>query len=110
MRIARSAIGIIAGFLLFLAAIHWMPSWDLLPTLGCTVAAALVCGFFTALIAGAHELPHASALGLLMIGLSFLSMRQQGLTQPGWYQITIAGCGPVSAMLGAAMRLLTKQA
>lgn len=110
MKAVRGAAGISAGFLLFLGAIHWMPAWDLLPTLACTVVAALVCGFFTALIAGAHEMPWASALGLLMIGLSFLSIRQQGLTQPGWYQIAIGGCGPISAMLGAAMRLLTKRA
>ena len=73
-----------------------------------TVAAAVVSGYITARIAGAHEFPHAAAVGLLMIGMSFLSMRQEGASRPGWYQITIAGCGPISAMIGAAIRLLAK--
>jgi hypothetical protein len=35
-------------------------------------------------------------------------MRQEGVSRPGWYQVTIAGCGPISALIGAAIRLLTK--
>jgi hypothetical protein len=81
----------------------------LLLSVSWTVAAAVVGGYITALLAGAHEFPHVAAVVLLMVIASFLSMRQEGIAQPGWYQTTIAGCGPVSAMIGAAIRLLTKR-
>jgi hypothetical protein len=74
-----------------------------------TVAVAVIAGYIVARIAGSHEFPHTAALGLLMVVVSIASMRQQGIAQPGWYQTTIAGCGPISAMIGAAIRLLTKQ-
>ena len=48
-------------------------------------------------------------MGLLMVVVSLVSMRLEGISQPGWYQTTIAGCGPISAMIGAAIRLLTKR-
>src|SRR5580700_4773101 len=73
-----------------------------------TVAAAVLAGYTTARIGRTREFPHAAALGLLMVIVSLASMRQEGLGQPGWYQTTIAGCGPISAMIGAAIRLLTK--
>jgi len=60
------------------------------------------------LIAGAHEFPHVAAVGLFMVWLGYMSMRAEGASQPGWEQITIAGCGPISAMVGAAIRVLTK--
>jgi hypothetical protein len=47
-------------------------------------------------------------VGLFMVGMGFLSMRAEGATQPGWQQIAIAGCGPISAMIGGAIRVLTK--
>ena len=74
-----------------------------------TIVAAILGGYVTARLAGSHEFPHAAAMGLLMVGVSFLSMHQEGISQPGWYQTTIAGCGPISAMIGAAIRLLTKR-
>jgi hypothetical protein len=80
----------------------------LLLSISWTVAAAILGGYIAARVAGSHEFPHAAAVGLLMIAVSFVSMRQEGITEPGWYQTTIAGCGPVSAMIGAAIRLLTK--
>ena len=74
-----------------------------------TVAAAVVGGYTAARLAGSREFPHVAALGLLMVIVSLVSMKQEGIAQPGWYQTTIAGCGPISAMIGAAIRLLTKR-
>jgi hypothetical protein len=79
-----------------------------LMTIAWTIVAAVVCGFVTALIAGSHEFPHVAAVGMLMVGLSFLSMRQEALSRPSWYQIAIAGCGPISAFVGAAMQTLRR--
>jgi hypothetical protein len=119
VRIARSVVGILFGFGIFVAIIRMLsafagsltdtpPANYLLLGLVLTVVAAVLSGFITARIAGSHEFPHAAALGLLIILLSFISMRQEGASQPAWYQIAIAGCGPISAMIGAAIRLLTK--
>lgn len=124
MKIARSVLGIVFGFGIFLVIVQMVSAFTgslsagtpgntppvnyLLLSVTWTVAAAVVSGYITARIAGAHEFPHAAAVGLLMIGLSFLSMRQEGASRPGWYQIAIAGCGPISAMIGAAIRLLAK--
>ncbi len=120
MRIARSIIAIFAGFVVFLAVIRGLalvatPDDSsqvmnyLLLSISLTVSGAIIAGFLTARIAGSHEFPHAAALGLLMVVLSVVSMRQEGIAHPGWYQTTIAGCGPISAMLGAAIRLLTRK-
>lgn len=119
MKVLRSVLGVLAGFGIFLVVVQMMsiftgiltnsaPGNYLMLSVIWTVAAAVVSGYVTARIAGAHEFPHVAAVGLLMIGMSFLSMRQEGASQPGWYQITIAGCGPISAMIGAAIRLLAK--
>jgi hypothetical protein len=80
----------------------------LIESLSWTIGAALIAGWITAWMAGSREFPHSAALGLLMVGASFVSMRQEGISQPGWYQTTVAGCGPVAAMIGAAVRMLTK--
>lgn len=124
MKIARTVLGVLFGFGVFFAfvqmlsalagsftagnAINAAPGKYLLLSVTWTIGAAVLGGYVAALIAGAHEFPHAAAVGLLMIGMSFLSMREEGASRPGWYQITIAGCGPISAMIGAAIRLLTK--
>jgi uncharacterized membrane protein len=129
MKIARSALAILFGFGVFFAIVQMLSAFagslaaGSLPTasftgnapanylvLGVvwTIAAAVVAGYVTARIAGAHEFPHAAAVGMLMIVMSFLSMRQEGASTPGWYQIAIAGCGPISAMIGVAIRLLGK--
>lgn len=81
----------------------------LLLSLTWSVAGAVIAGYTTARIAGSHEFPHVAALALTMVLISILSMRQEGIAHPGWYQTTIAGCGPIAAMLGAAIRLLTKR-
>jgi hypothetical protein len=108
VRVVRSLIGIFIGFGIFLAAIGALSGNGLLFSVAGTVAAAVVSGYVTALIAGAHEFPHVAAVGMLMIGTGFVSMLQEGATRPGWHQITIGGCGPISAMIGAAIRLLSK--
>jgi hypothetical protein len=108
VKIVRSMAGIIIGFALFFGIVRFLSGSGLWRGITTTVAAALLSGYVTALIAGAHEFPHAAAVGMLMIVTGFVAMRQEGATQPGWYEIAIAGCGPISAMLGAAVRLLTK--
>ena len=108
MRFLRSLAAVLAGFGIFFAAMRWLPVQSFLAILGVTIAAALVAGFVTALIAGIFEFAHAAMVGMLVIGLAFVSMAQQGLRQPGQYQIAMAGCGPVSALLGAGFRVLMK--
>ncbi len=120
MRIARSVFAVLVGFGFFLAVIRMLAAFTgsleaggavmnyLLLSVAWTVAAAVLGGYITARVAGAHEFPHVAAVGLMMVAASFVSMRQEGIAQPGWYQTTIAGCGPISAMIGAAIRLLTK--
>jgi hypothetical protein len=108
------------GFALFVAALQLIP-WlaeltgsdgtgmsYMMMSITWTIVAAIICGFVTALVAGAHEFPHASGLGFLMIGLSFVSMQQESISRPTWYQTAIAGCGPISAMVGAAIRMLLR--
>jgi len=121
VRIARSLFAVLLGFGFFLAAVRMLAAFGgspdsgpavmnyLLLSVSWTVAAAVLGGYITALLAGAHEFPHVAAVGMMMVVASFASMRQEGIAQPGWYQTTIAGCGPVSAMIGAAIRLLTKR-
>lgn len=120
MRIARSVVAVLVGFGIFLVFVRMLAALTggleaggavmnfLLLSVVWTVAAAVLAGYTAARLAGSHEFPHAAALGLAMVIVSLLSMRQQGIGQPGWYQTTIAGCGPISAMIGAAIRLLTK--
>ena len=120
MRIVRSVLAVVIGFLIFAVFIRMLNVFTgiaesggavmnfLVLSVTWTVAAAVLAGYMAARIAGSREFPHAAALGLLMVIVSLASMRQEGINQPGWYQTTIAGCGPISAMIGAAIRLLTK--
>jgi hypothetical protein len=120
VRIARSLVAVILGFGFFLVVIRMLAAFTaspdaegavmnyLLLSVAWTVAAAVLGGYITARVAGSHEFPHVAAVGLMMVVVSFVSMRQEGIAQPGWYQTTIAGCGPISAMIGAAIRVLTK--
>ena len=121
MRIVRSIVAVLVGFVVFAVFIRMLNVFTgtlaaggenvmnfLLLSVTWTVAAAVIAGYTAARLAGSREFPHAAALGLLMVIVSFASMRQEGIRQPGWYQTTIAGCGPISAMIGAAIRLLTK--
>ena len=119
MKTARGVVGVLFGFGVFFAIVHMLSAFTgslsntapgnyLFLSVAWTIAAGIVGGYITARIAGAHEFPHAAAVGMLMIAMSFLSMRQEGVSRPGWYQIAIAGCGPISALIGAALRLLTR--
>ena len=121
MKFARGVVGVLFGFGVLFAIVHMLsafagslsntaPGNYLFLSVAWTIAAAIVAGYISARIAGAHEFPHAAAVGMLMIAMSFLSMRQEGVSRPGWYQITIAGCGPISALIGAALCLLMKPA
>jgi hypothetical protein len=73
-----------------------------------TVGGALAGGFMAAWIAGSRELPWSAGVGFLLVLLSVLAMRRQGTAQPGWYETAVAGCGPISAVIGGTIRLLTK--
>ena len=73
-----------------------------------TAAAAILAGFITAWIAGRKEIRHASVLGLLMIVAAFVSMRGQAEATPGWYEVVLGGCGPIAALVGAALRILVR--
>jgi hypothetical protein len=118
LKILRSLLSVAVGFGLFAGALQLIPWLGaqtgaeatamrlMLMSIAWTIVAAVISGFVTAWIAGAHEMPHASGLGFLMIGLSILSMQQESLSKPTWYQTAIAGCGPISAMIGAAVRML----
>ncbi len=110
MKFVRYFAAVVIGFALFVAAVRMVsPSDGLALNATCTIAAAIVSGYLIALIAGSREMPVTSTVGLLMVVASFEIVRQEGLPRPGWYEMTIAGCGPVSLMLGAAIRLLTKR-
>ena len=116
----RGIAAVVAGFIVFIAIVRMLAALAgslspdapamgyLMLSLIWSIAAAVLAGYITARIAGSHEFPYSAALGLLMVVAGVISMRQEGISKPGWYQITIAGCGPVSAMIGAALRMLTK--
>jgi hypothetical protein len=120
VKVLRGLAGVAAGFAVFLAAMRslsWIevgpggpaPGNYLLAGVTITIAGALLGGYLTALIAGEHEFPYSATVGLLIVGFAFISVRQNVDSRPGWYQIALAGCGPISAMIGAGIRLLTKR-
>lgn len=115
MKTARSILAVAAGYG-FMAVI--MKFFAPAPSEGmnyflisatCVTAASLVGGLVTAFVADGHEFAHAAGLGFIMIVVSFLSMRQSGESRPGWYEMTLAACGPMAALLGSAIRLLFKR-
>ncbi len=115
MTLVRSLLAVPIGFVLFVASIRLIPTPpDTYPTnylllnLMCTISAAVLCGYLTALIAGRYELPHAATLGVVMVMVGFLAMHQAAAKRPGWPEIAIAGCGPIAALIGGAIRVLTK--
>jgi len=121
LKIVRSIFSVLGGFLLTLALLRLLPlvsgGADVpgeplgfqFMTLFWTVGAAIAGGYLAALIADSHEYPHAATVGFLLIVASIISMRQQALARPGWYEITVGGCGPISAMIGCALRILTRR-
>jgi hypothetical protein len=120
----RTAAALLAGFAVFAALTGvfrplvgrtlGVPGFQsftmgvLVATLAYSVISAALAGYLAGWIAGRLELAHAAGLGLMIIGISIVSMRQLGEARPGWYEATIASCGPVAAMFGAAVRRLTK--
>ena len=111
MRVLRSLAAVLAGCALVFGILRGLtpPAPGFLLGVVVTIAGAMAGGFVTAWIAGSHEIPHAAGVGLAMIAMSVLSMRVQGAVRPGWYEIAVAGCGPIAAMVGAAIRMLTKK-
>ena len=120
LQAVRSALGIVAGFGIFWGALQAVPflieqggadsdpMMFVLVHVSIATVAAFIAGLATAWIAGTHEFPHVSTVGLLMIGMAVLSMKSQAVFRPGWYQIAIAGCGPISAMTGGAIVALLR--
>jgi hypothetical protein len=114
VRIVRSFVAVAVGYAVMLAIIRCFapePAEGMnyfLLSATCIAAASLFGGLAAALVADGHELAHAAGLGFVMIVMSVLSMRQAGEARPGWYETSLAACGPMAALLGAAIRLLLK--
>jgi len=114
VKFARSLAAVAAGYAVMAAIIRYFapaPSEGMnyfLVSAACIAAASTFGGLVTALVADGHELAHAAGLGFVMIVMSVVSMRQAGETRPGWYETSVAACGPMAALLGAAIRLLIK--
>jgi hypothetical protein len=115
VKVARGIFGVFAGYGVMVLVLRFLgpgPVGTGMPyfvrSALWTVGAAMLGGFITAWIAGQRELPYASALGLIMIATSVIAMHNQGASRPGWYETSIAGCGPIAALLGAAVRMLLR--
>ena len=119
MKAVRGLAGVAAGFLFFAGSIEWLSrlgvQWGntsasayLLLSVAWIVTAAMLAGYIAALLAGAHEFPWAASVGMLIVILAITKMRSEGASRPGWYHITLSGCGPISTLIGAAIRALTK--
>jgi hypothetical protein len=78
-----------------------LPPAYLATNLLCGAAAALIGGALTARIAGHDPLIHGGALAMLMVLMSFASMKQAAGRQPRWYQLTLMTVMPALALLGA---------
>lgn len=117
MRILRSLSAVVAGYVVMNAILGLFAPTPadtssahyFLLTLAWTIVGAIAAGFVAAVLAGHHEIPHAAGVGCLLIAWSLWSMRRQGITRPGSIEIIVAGCGPIAAMIGAALRMLTKR-
>lgn len=121
MTALRGICGVIAGFVLAIAVIaacertaivtfnvRSIGVGYMVASVGWTILAGVVGGFVAGWTAGSHELPWAAGVGFLLVLLSVIAMRRHGASQPGWYETAVAGCGPISALIGGAVRLLTK--
>ena len=78
-----------------------LPPLYLATNLLCSAVAAVLGGALTARIAGHDPLIHGGALAMLMVLMSFASMRQAADRQPKWYQLTLMTVMPAFALLGA---------
>ncbi len=114
MKWVRSLLAVAVGYAATAGIIHYLAPASgegmeyFLATAAWVAGAALVGGFVTALISDGHELAHAGGLGFLLIATSVAAMRHSGEARPGWYETSIAACGPMAALLGAAIWLLVK--
>ena len=117
----RGICGLIAGFVLAIIVIaacertaiiafnvRSIGVGYMMASVGWTILAGVAGGFVAAWIAGSRELPWSAGIGFLLVLLSVIAMRHEGAAQPGWYETAVAGCGPISALIGGAIRLLTK--
>lgn len=116
MKYLRSALAVILGYAAVAAVIRFFapPPGEgmnyFLLSATCIACASLLGGLVTAFAAEGHEFAHAAGLGLVMVFMSLISMRQTGELRPGWYETSLAACGPMAALLGAAVRLLFRRA
>ncbi|HWF11279.1 MAG TPA: hypothetical protein VG297_22570 [Bryobacteraceae bacterium] len=110
MKAVRGIAGVLLGFGFFYTVARYLAASGigLWPSLAATIAAGAIAGYIAGLVAGSHEFPWAATVGMGIVGMGVASMREAGIDRPGWYQIAIAGCGPISVMIGAAVRLLTR--
>ena len=121
MSALRGPIGALAGFVVAILVIAScerlaVTTFDvrsigtgyMLASVAWTVGAAATGGFVAAWIADRRELPWSAVVGFLLIVLSVFAMRRRGTAQPDWYETAVAGCGPISALIGGAIRMLTK--
>jgi hypothetical protein len=119
VKFLKGVVGLVLGFLVFAGMTTWLAGlgeqWGpaaqstyLFANLAWIVGAAVVAGYIAAFFGDGHEFPWAASVGLLMVTLAFSQMRTEGANRPGWYHIMLAGCGPISALIGAAIRVLTK--
>lgn len=120
MKVLKGIAGVVIGFLVFAAITTWLAGlgeqWGaaaastyLFANLAWIVAGAVAAGYIAAFFGDGHEFPWAASVGLLIVILAFSQMISEGANRPGWYHMMLAGCGPVSALIGAALRVLTKR-
>ncbi|MDE3196812.1 MAG: hypothetical protein KGN84_10740 [Acidobacteriota bacterium] len=116
MTLFRGVLGVFAGYAILALTLHYFgpgPTGTgmnyFLTSAAWTVGAALAAGFVTALIAGQREFAAVSALSLVIIAASVVSIVRQGESTPGWYETSVAGIGPMAAILGAGIRMLFKR-
>jgi hypothetical protein len=120
VKFVKGLAGVVLGFLVFAGIASWLAGlgeqWGaaaqstyLFVNLACIVVGAALAGYIAAFLGDGHEFPWAASVGLLIVILAFSQMRTEGANRPGWYHMMLAGCGPISTLIGAAVRVLTKR-
>ncbi len=116
MKVVRGVVGVAVGYAVMALFLHFFGPGPtgagmayFIESAAWTVAGALLAGFATAWIAVGAELPATSTLGFIIVAMSLVAMRREGISRPGWYETSMAGCGPVAALLGAAIRLFIRR-
>jgi hypothetical protein len=124
LTLVRSLLAVVLGFALFamvtglvtpyamrtfgVAEVASFEMGFFMANLAYVVLAALAAGYLTGRVVGRFEIAHAAAVGIAIIVAAFLAMRQRGAIMPGPYELTTAGCGPISAMVGAGVAMLQR--